>query len=198
IASQVKQLYAWVKSPTWITAGFAQRFAGPNGGNFHYTPEQQKRFAENPQLFLKYSKMIESELNQRFKFILNGTPEAEGAREFAKNEMAQKLGSSNPELLDAIIPKDFGVGCRRPTPGNGFLEALSRDNVHVFTDTMSEITPTGFIDAEGNEYEVDVIICATGFNTSWIPRFPVEANGHSIAKMWAKEPSSYISLGVPH
>ncbi len=35
IASQVKQLYAWVKSPTWITAGFAQRFAGPNGGNFH-------------------------------------------------------------------------------------------------------------------------------------------------------------------
>lgn len=45
------------------------------------TPEQQQRFAENPKLFLKYSKMIESELNQRFKFILNGTPEAEGARE---------------------------------------------------------------------------------------------------------------------
>lgn len=34
IASQVKQLYTWVKTPTWITAGFAQRFAGPNGGNF--------------------------------------------------------------------------------------------------------------------------------------------------------------------
>lgn len=36
------------------------------------------------------------------------------------------------------------------------------------------------------------------FNTSWIPRFPVEANGHSIANMWAKEAISYISLGVPH
>lgn len=35
IASKVKQLYTWVKSPTWITAGFAQKFAGPNGGNFH-------------------------------------------------------------------------------------------------------------------------------------------------------------------
>ena len=45
------------------------------------TPEQQKAFAENPELFLKYSKMIESELNVRFKFILNGTTEAEGARE---------------------------------------------------------------------------------------------------------------------
>jgi hypothetical protein len=44
------------------------------------TPEQQKAFAENPELFLKYSKMIESELNVRFKFILTGTPEAEGAK----------------------------------------------------------------------------------------------------------------------
>jgi cation diffusion facilitator CzcD-associated flavoprotein CzcO len=33
IASEVKQLYSWVRSPTWITAGFAQRFAGPNGEN---------------------------------------------------------------------------------------------------------------------------------------------------------------------
>ena len=83
-------------------------------------------------------------------------------------------------------------------PGNGFLEALNMDNVKVFTEEMREITEKGFVDSDGNEYEVDVIVCATGFNTSWIPRFPVEANGHSIAKMWAKEASSYISLGVPY
>jgi cation diffusion facilitator CzcD-associated flavoprotein CzcO len=35
IASQVGQLYSWVRTPTWITAGFAQRFAGPEGANFH-------------------------------------------------------------------------------------------------------------------------------------------------------------------
>jgi len=35
--------------------------------------------------------------------------------QFAKSEMTQKLGTSDPELLDAIIPKNFGVGCRRPT-----------------------------------------------------------------------------------
>ncbi|EXJ55336.1 hypothetical protein A1O7_08263 [Cladophialophora yegresii CBS 114405] len=200
IASQVKQLYLWVRSPTWITAGFAQRFAGPNGANFHckYNKPLQKAFAENPELFLKYSKMIESELNVRFKFILNGTQEAEGAREFARNEMMQKLGSTKPELLEAIIPKNFGVGCRRPTPGNGFLESLNQDNVCVFTSPMKEINAEGFVDSEGQQHDVDVIICATGFNTSWIPRFPVEANGHSIEKMWAKEPTSYLSLGVSH
>lgn len=31
----VKELHNFIKSPTWITAGFAQRFAGPDGGNFH-------------------------------------------------------------------------------------------------------------------------------------------------------------------
>jgi hypothetical protein len=42
--------------------------------------EQKNHFAENPIAYQHYCKQIESELNQRFKFILNGTPEAEGAK----------------------------------------------------------------------------------------------------------------------
>ena len=34
ILPHVKSMHCFVKSPTWITAGFAQRFAGPDGGNF--------------------------------------------------------------------------------------------------------------------------------------------------------------------
>lgn len=34
LASKVESLYTWVRSPTWITAGFAQRFAGIDGGNY--------------------------------------------------------------------------------------------------------------------------------------------------------------------
>ncbi len=34
IAPIVGQLYTWIRSPTWITAGFAQEHAGPNGANF--------------------------------------------------------------------------------------------------------------------------------------------------------------------
>ena len=200
IAPQVKQLYAWVRNPTWITAGFAQKFAGENGANFEYSAKQKKAFEDNPQLFMKYSKMIESELNQRFKFILKNTEPAKAAKEFATNEMKTKLGG-NEALMDAIIPKNFGVGCRRPTPGNGFLEALNRDNVHVFTNgVMREVTPKGFIDADGNEVEVDIIVCATGFNTSWIPRYPVIGeDGKTVAELWKDRPvPSYLSLAVPH
>lgn len=31
---KVEKLYHWVRNPTWITAGFAQRFAGKDGANF--------------------------------------------------------------------------------------------------------------------------------------------------------------------
>jgi cation diffusion facilitator CzcD-associated flavoprotein CzcO len=34
IYPHVSKLYTWVRSPTWITAGFAQKFAGPGGANF--------------------------------------------------------------------------------------------------------------------------------------------------------------------
>ncbi|KAK5077996.1 hypothetical protein LTR64_003600 [Lithohypha guttulata] len=199
IAPQVKQLYTWIKTPTWITAGFAQKFAGKNGANFAYTARQKEEFDKNPALHLKYSKMIESELNQRFKFILKNTPEAKMAVDFAANEMATKL-DGNEELCDAMIPKNFGVGCRRPTPGNGFLEALNRENVHVYTSLMREITPKGFVDSDGSEVEVDVIICATGFDTSWRPRFPVLGeNGKSLIEMWKDRPvPSYLSFAVPH
>ena len=34
IQRKVGRLYHWVRSPIWITAGFAQRWAGADGANF--------------------------------------------------------------------------------------------------------------------------------------------------------------------
>jgi cation diffusion facilitator CzcD-associated flavoprotein CzcO len=74
--------------------------------------------------------------------------------------MRQRL-RGNQQIINKIVPKDFNVGCRRPTPGNGYLEALLEPNVHVYTEMFQRFTERGFIDAEGNEVEVDVVICAT-------------------------------------
>lgn len=34
IIPKVEQLYTWVRNPVWITAGYAQQFAGDDGQNF--------------------------------------------------------------------------------------------------------------------------------------------------------------------
>lgn len=198
ILDRVDSLVTFVRSPTWITAGFAQRFAGKDGCNFVYNEAQREVFKANPRLYLDYRKYIESELNTRFRFILNGSQEQKEARKFAEAEMRRKL-AGQPELQDAMIPTNFAVGCRRPTPGNGYLEALCSDKVQVIRSDIAEFTERGVLDKQGNEHTADVIICATGFDVSWRPRYPVLGReGHDLAQDWAKGPDNYLSVTVPY
>lgn len=199
IQKKVDTLYHWIRSPIWITAGFAQTWAGKNGANFKYSDEQLEYLKNNPKKYLEYRKQIENELNQRFKFIIKGSAEATKAREYAFNEMRTKL-NNNPRLVDKIIPKNFNPGCRRPTPAPGYLESLVADNAVIFTDPIGSITETGFIDHEGKSHDVDIIICATGFNTSWLPRFSfINGEGTDVKDLWGPQNgvTSYLSVGIP-
>ncbi|KAK3676970.1 hypothetical protein LTR78_003175 [Recurvomyces mirabilis] len=197
LTKTTSHMYHWVRSPIWITAGFAQTWAGNEGSNFEYTPEQQKYLEENPKKYLEYRKQIENELNQRFKFIIKGSQEAKDARDFSYKQMS-KLLKGDERLVEKIIPKNFNPGCRRPTPAPGYLEALVAPNATIFTDAIGRITEKGFLDHEGKEHECDVIVCATGFDTSWRPRFPlVNGSGVDLRDFWADEVVSYLSIGIP-
>ncbi|KAF9888596.1 hypothetical protein FE257_008528 [Aspergillus nanangensis] len=197
IYPQVSKLYTWVRSPTWITAGFAQKYAGEKGANFAYSEEDKAEWRKDPEKYRDYRRLIEGELNQRYKSVLRNSEESQQGNEFSYNEMKRKLGGDS-RLVDKIIPKDFNVGCRRPTPGNGYLEALVGEKTTVFTETVAKITPKGFVDQEGTEYECDVIICATGFDTSYRPQFPVFGlNGVSLQERWSKVPESYLGVAAP-
>ncbi|EXJ67384.1 uncharacterized protein A1O5_09397 [Cladophialophora psammophila CBS 110553] len=192
----VEHLYTWIRSPIWVSAGFASNFAGKDGQNLRYTPEFQNKLASDPVAHLRYIKMIDEELGIRFNYNLVRTAEAQGAIDFSRQLMKEKL-KSRPELFEKIVPKTYGVGCRRVTPGNGYLEALVAPNVTVYPEDIQEITPTGFINKAGEEHAVDVIICATGFDTSFVPRFPLTANGKDLRSEWKTDPVSYFSLMVP-
>lgn len=107
--------------------------------------------------------------------------------------------SKKPELADLIVPTNFAVGCRRPTPGAGYLEALCEDNVSVVSPSIQEFTPNGIRTADGAEHEFDVIVCATGFDVSWKPAYPtVGRDSRSLSKEWADGPNTYLSITVPH
>lgn len=192
----VQHLYTWIRSPIWISAGFASRFAGPDGANFKYSEQLKQTFASDPVAHLRYVKMLEGELGKRFHYNLINTKGANDALDFSRKQMENKL-QDRPDLLRKIIPTNFGIGCRRPTPGIGYLDALVAPNVSTYTDEVREITPKGFIDSNGDEHKVDVIICATGFDTSFVPRFPILANGKDLRMEWESDPVSYFSVMVP-
>ena len=65
--------------------------------------------------------------------------------------------ANKPELADFLIPS-FAPGCRRLTPGPGFLEALTEDNVEPITTPIRKVTSTGIMLADGREVELDVLV----------------------------------------
>lgn len=89
----VKELYVVACSDTWVTAGFAPKYAGTNGENFAYSEETKKQFRQDPELYLKYCKAVESELNQRFKLVVNDSDDVRDARAFSIQEISRKLAS---------------------------------------------------------------------------------------------------------
>jgi hypothetical protein len=109
--------------------------------------------------------------------------------------MTTKL-KGKASLVEHLIP-NFAVGCRRPTPGNGYLEALTDPKVTVITEEISEIVPKGIKLANGEVVEVDTFICATGFDISFAPRFPlIGRNGINLAEQWKTRPEAYLSMSA--
>jgi len=109
--------------------------------------------------------------------------------------MREKL-NNDPELCDKLIPK-WELGCRRLTPGDGYLESFTLSHVRVTQSPITKITPTG-LEAEEESIDLDVIVCATGFDSTNIPFFPVTGQaGMTMAEKWKDEPESYLSLACP-
>lgn len=194
IIDQVSELFVVARSATWITAGFAPKYAGESGKNFSYSEEIKDRFRNDTDFYLAYCKGVESELNQRFRIVINDSEDAKNARQYSSNEMRRKL-AGREDIIDHLMPKNFGIGCRRPTPGNGFLESLVNPKTTTLTEEIREITSTGFIAADGTHHQCDAVICATGFDTSFRPQFPIICNERNVQDDFL-DPNNLGYLGI--
>ncbi|CAD6442759.1 50c27d40-2747-4428-916d-3a89dcfd4a98 [Sclerotinia trifoliorum] len=161
-----------------------------------FSEEQIQKFRGDPRKYTKFLKAIEALSNKRFKTILRGSPEAIEAKRVISLYMAEAL-NYDKHLLEALIPS-FSVGCRRVTPGIGYLKALTQPNVDVITSSIQEVQPNGIKLTNGKLIEVDAIICATGFNCSFIPRFPIIGQHGNLQDLWSKNKTqAYMSCMVP-
>lgn len=77
-------------------------------------------------------------------------------------------GISDPELRRKVTP-DYQIGCKRILISNRYYPALDRDDVELVTEGIARVTPTGIVDRDGVEREVDAIVVATGFHTTELP-----------------------------
>jgi hypothetical protein len=183
----VKKVTTFIREPTWVSP--------VQGLEQHVFSEHEKyEFATKPNVLTEYRKSIERGLNGQFGIFLKGSNINSETEAYFRQQMTDKL--QNSYLEERLIP-NWHVGCRRLTPGVGYLEALGKDNVETVYGEINEITERGCLCDNGQEYPVDVLICATGFNTSFKPRFPViNAEGENLQDIWGKEPRSYLGIAA--
>ncbi|RLL97709.1 hypothetical protein CFD26_105923 [Aspergillus turcosus] len=195
VLPHVKKIYYHIRNPTWVTPRMAEKFAGPKGTTLEYSEEQKRTWSENPAEYLAYRKAIEKNLTERFSMYMDNSTAQKQARQACLDNLREAL-AAKPELLELLTP-DYAVGCRRPTPGIGYLEALMSDKVEIVFGSIAEFTQTGIRTDNGYHHDSETIICATGFELSIAPRFPIIGRDNvDLQAAWKNKPESYLSLAA--
>jgi hydroxyversicolorone monooxygenase len=185
-----KHLDVFVRTPIWFV-----QIANNYGANHEYTDEQRATFHKDPTELIKHAKSIEDQVNGLWgMFYKNAQAQAIG-QEMMKARMAEFI--KDERLLNGFTPK-WGIGCRRVTPGDPYMTAIQKPNVDVHFTAVNKITEDGVVGEDGVERKVDTIVCATGFDVSYRPRFPIVGqNGTDLADKWRVCPEGYLGLGIP-
>ena len=137
----------------------------------------------------------EYSFNQFFYAMFKDSPQQVAVHEVLLKLMTERL-NNNRELIDKLVPH-WKVGCRRLTPGDGYLEAIQEPNARCDFDPIIRITESGIETSNGLE-EFDIIIAATGFDVSFKPNWKlIGANGKCLEKDWADNPEAYFGICAP-
>jgi len=107
----------------------------------------------------------------------------------------------DPELQAKLTPQ-YAMGCKRPSFHNEYLATFNRQNVTLEIDPIAQITPTGVRTQGRTDYEVDVLVLATGFKVfdpGNFPKYPVTGRGGIDLEQWWDEHryQAYEGVSVP-
>jgi cation diffusion facilitator CzcD-associated flavoprotein CzcO len=192
------QITSFQRGPTWIFSRMTPAdLVGSDDTSYNpeYREEDKRRF-QDPEEMKKYRKIVQGGINKAYHMFVKNSHENISATKFAIEQMSRKL-NYDKDLCEKLIPK-WELGCRRITPGDGYLEAFTQPNVHLTNSPITGIEPTGIRTDDGKLHQLDVIICATGFDVSQIPSHPVVGRNHvTLEAKWREEPESYLSVACP-
>jgi cation diffusion facilitator CzcD-associated flavoprotein CzcO len=192
---ECKSVTTYVRAKAWITANMCAEFTPDKKSNFQFTEKQKAEFRENPGKLKEYRKQIEATFNSYFFAFIRDSMFQKGFRAACETSMKEEL-NHDERLCSELIP-EWDVGCRRITPGIDYLKSLQAENVKVNFDGIEEITPSGIKSKTGEEEEFDVIVCATGFDTSFKPFWNlIGRNGVDLRKQWEARPYAYCGVAA--
>jgi cation diffusion facilitator CzcD-associated flavoprotein CzcO len=120
------------------------------------------------------------------------------AAEFVRGKIREIV--YDPEVAELLSPRNV-FGCKRLCVDTGYWETYNRPNVtliDVSDEPIEAITPAG-IQVKGQDYAVDAIVFATGFDamTGALLKIDIRGTGGQTLKdKWREGPKTYLGLGI--
>ena len=122
----------------------------------------------------------------------------EAAAEFVRGKIREIV--KDPETAELLSPRNV-IGCKRLCVDTSYYATFNRPNVSlidVSREPIEAITRLG-IRARGEEYKLDAIVFATGFDamTGALLKIDIRGvGGRSLAEKWQEGPRSYLGLAM--
>jgi 4-hydroxyacetophenone monooxygenase len=201
IVDRVEHLVVIQRTPHWV-APFEK---------FHKEVPEPIRwlFATVPLYLLWYRLRLNWVFNDRTHLTLRRDPEwphlersmnagNERQREFFEKYISEQLGDRQ-DLLEDLVPNYPPFG-KRMLFDNGWYRTIVRKEVTLNLTSASELREHSIVTGDGQEYEVDVVIFATGYD---VARFLSSLHlygrsGVSIRETWDDDDAqAYLGLAVP-
>jgi cyclohexanone monooxygenase len=120
------------------------------------------------------------------------------AAEFVRAKIREKV--RDPAVAEALSPKNT-IGCKRLCVDIGYFETFNQPNVtlvDVSQSPIEQITRQG-IRANGEEYKVDAIVFATGFDamTGALLKIDIRGRGgQTLKEKWSEGPRTYLGVAM--
>ncbi|NWH07794.1 MAG: NAD(P)/FAD-dependent oxidoreductase [Alphaproteobacteria bacterium] len=190
VAKIARELVVFQRTPNWVIP----RLDRP------ITDEEKTLMMTDPEAAMKIGARARANIYENadhfFWQAFAWTPEGRAAvRRQALNHLEAQV--QDPVLRAKLIP-DYPPGCKRVLIADDFYPALTRSNVILETDGIKRIVPEGVEMNTGKVHAFDVIVYATGFETTgwhWSADV-IGRDGRSLNDVWKDGPEAYLGLSV--
>ncbi|EOO00829.1 putative phenylacetone monooxygenase protein [Phaeoacremonium minimum UCRPA7] len=167
---------------------------GETRGTFEMTPEE--RLAHWEELYAKpgFAKVLGISAD-----IYTDRKANELYSEFNANKIRARV--KDPKTAEKLIPRNHGFGTRRVPLESGYFEVYNQPNVELVDineNPIQRVTETG-IKTQDKDYELDILIYATGFDavTGSFNAVDIEGiDGIKLRDVWSEGIRTFLGLTV--
>jgi cation diffusion facilitator CzcD-associated flavoprotein CzcO len=185
IVDRVAHLDLFQRTPNWIIPRLDRA----------YPASWKRAFRSVPVLGRLHRWQLYWMLESRFPLFRRRNRRNEREKRLALRHLESQV--PDPALRAKLTP-DYPPGCKRILVSDDFYPALTRENVNLVTDPIARVEPGGIVTADGALHRADLIILATGFRTTDVPRTEITGRGGvTLREAWKHGMAAHRTVAVP-